>query len=212
MSAYHEIYLNSAMSRLGEMFDFAINDFGISRDDFPGMFAMSSVSRRIEVGEPRFLVGMSGVELACEVILETTGITPVVDPEPCYFRTPDHWCGRTLSYYQWLRAMKFRDIFREIPYDDIYASYRTLHEADITKFVDIADERIRKNKKETNLKIIRTTYGYSQRDLSRMSGVSLRSIQMYEQRRKDINKGQADTVMSLSRALGCRMEDLLEQI
>ncbi len=43
-----------------------------------------------------------------------------------------------------------------------------------------------------------------------MSGVSLRSIQMYEQRQKDINKAQSDSIYRLAKSLGCTMEDLLE--
>ena len=45
----------------------------------------------------------------------------------------------------------------------------------------------------------------------RISGVSLRSIQMYEQRNKNINKANADTVYQLAKALGCTMEDLIEK-
>ena len=63
---------------------------------------------------------------------------------------------------------------------------------------------------ETNLKRIRLIYGCSQRELAEMSGVSLRSIQMYEQRNKDINKAQAESLYCLAKGLGCTMEDLLE--
>ena len=45
---------------------------------------------------------------------------------------------------------------------------------------------------------------------AKRSNVSLRSIQMYEQRNKDINKASAETVLSLAKVLGCTMEDLLE--
>ena len=41
-------------------------------------------------------------------------------------------------------------------------------------------------------------------------GVSLRSIQMYEQKVNDIDKAQARTLYKLSRVLGCSIEDLLE--
>ena len=44
------------------------------------------------------------------------------------------------------------------------------------------------------------------------SGVSFRTIQQYEQRQKDINKAQAETLLRLSRSLFCNMEDLLEKI
>ena len=64
---------------------------------------------------------------------------------------------------------------------------------------------------ETNLKRIRTTKGYSQKKLAEQSGVSLRSIQMYEQRRKDINKAQSNSLFRLAKALYCTMEDLMEE-
>lgn len=42
------------------------------------------------------------------------------------------------------------------------------------------------------------------------SGVSLRSIQMYEQRKNDIDKAQGQTLYKLAATLGCTIEDLLE--
>ena len=89
--------------------------------------------------------------------------------------------------------------------------YYTLHEADITKFVDIADERIRAHFRDTNLKRIRNAYGCTQAELAKRSGVTLRSIQMYEQRNKDINKASADALYRISKVLGCSMESLLEK-
>ena len=89
--------------------------------------------------------------------------------------------------------------------------YYTLHEADITKFVDIVDSKLKEYFPETNLKRIRTTYGFTQAELAKRSDVSLRSIQMYEQRNKNINKASADTMYSLAKALGCTMEDLIER-
>lgn len=63
---------------------------------------------------------------------------------------------------------------------------------------------------ETNLKRIRTAKGYSQKQLAELSGVSLRAIQTYEQRQKDINKAQSDSLHRLAKALDCTMENLLE--
>lgn len=63
----------------------------------------------------------------------------------------------------------------------------------------------------TNLKRIRTAYGYTQAELAERSGVSLRSIQMYEQRNKNINKVSVDMVNSLAKVFGCTMEDLIER-
>ena len=51
--------------------------------------------------------------------------------------------------------------------------------------------------------------GYTQKDLSEQSGVTLRSIQQYEQGKKKIQNASAETVRALARSLGCQMEDLL---
>lgn len=61
-----------------------------------------------------------------------------------------------------------------------------------------------------NLKRYRTASGMSQSQLSEATGVSLRKIQGYEQGNLDINKGEAIGLYKLSKALGCRMEQLLE--
>jgi transcriptional regulator with XRE-family HTH domain len=52
---------------------------------------------------------------------------------------------------------------------------------------------------------------FTQAELARRSGVSLRSIQMYEQRNKDINKAGAEALYRLSKVFGCSMEDLPEK-
>jgi transcriptional regulator with XRE-family HTH domain len=64
--------------------------------------------------------------------------------------------------------------------------------------------------KSSKLKLIRIQKGMKQSDLSKASGVPLKSIGNYEQLRRDINKAQADIVYRLANALGCSMEDLME--
>ena len=112
---------------------------------------------------------------------------------------------------EWFSARSFSEIFIVFSFSDLQKMYYTLHEADITKFVDIADEIIKEHFKDTNLKRIRTSYGCTQAELANRSGVSLRSIQMYEQRNKDINKASAEALYRISKVLGCGIEDLLEK-
>lgn len=38
-----------------------------------------------------------------------------------------------------------------------------------------------------------------------------KEFQMYEQRNKNINKASADTMYSITKALGCTIEDLIER-
>ena len=208
--AYQETYLSKAQSVLGDAFDYAVNTCNISGDDFAKLFMASTVSRRMENGEPSLLAGKSGIEIAVDVVRETTGKKIDTLPQEHFGRSKEYWAGWAIAYYQWFSARKFNDIFKAIPFDDLQKMYYTLHEADISKFVDIADKRIKEHFNDTNLKRIRTAYGCSQAKLAKLSGVSLRSIQMYEQRKKNINKASADALYNIAKVLGCTMEDLLE--
>lgn len=70
--------------------------------------------------------------------------------------------------------------------------------------------RIEQARGETRFAAMRKRLGLSQRELTHRSGVSLRSIQMREQRNKDINRAQACSAAALFRVPHCTMEDLLE--
>lgn len=62
----------------------------------------------------------------------------------------------------------------------------------------------------SKLKRIREAAGFSQSQLAKASGVSVRMIQHYEQGVNDINAAGALTVYKLAQALNCSIEDLLE--
>ncbi len=209
--AYREIYLSKAQAALGDALDYAINACGIPGEDFVKLFIISEISRRMENGEPSILAGKSGIEIASDVVLETTGKILDAEPAGILSRSMEYWIGWAVAYYQWYSARSYSEIFKVLSFDELRRMYYTLHEADISKFADVADERIREYFKDTNLKRIRTAYGCTQAALAEQSGSTLRSIQMYEQRRKDINKASAETLYRIAKALGCTIEDLIEK-
>lgn len=210
MHAYQEIYLSNAQAALGDAFDYAVNTCGISGSDFSKLFVVSTISRRMENGEPKYLSGKSGIEIVHDVVLETMGKELTTPPQENMWRSCEYWIGWAVAYYQWYSARKYSDIFKALPFDELQRMYPTLHEADITKFVVVADKHLKNCFPETSLKRIRSAYGCSQSELAQLSGVSLRSIQMYEQRNKDINKASVETIFRLAKALGCQIEDLME--
>lgn len=63
---------------------------------------------------------------------------------------------------------------------------------------------------ETKLKWIRQMRGLSQSQLARESGVCLRAIQNYEQRRRRIDLATGTVLYRLATALEVNMEQLLE--
>ena len=209
--AYQEIYLSNAQSMLGDAFDYGINACHIPGSSFVKLFAASTISKRLENGEPSYLSGKSGIEVAREILAETTGKVPDAAPQEHFDRSREYWIGWAVAYYQWFSGRSYSDIFQVVTFEELQKMYDPLHEADITKFADILDARMREFFADTSLKRIRTAYGCTQAELAKRSGVSLRSIQMYEQRNKDINKASAETLLRLSRALGRTMEDLMEK-
>lgn len=209
--AYQKIYLSKAQAVLGDAFDYAINVCSLSGTDFVKLFVGSSVSKRMENGEPAYLAGKSGIEIVVEIIAETMGKELHVEPHEHFGRSREYWIGWAVAYYQWYSGRKYSEIFKAVSFEDLQKMYYTLHEADVSKFAAIMDARMKDAFPETNLKRIRTVYGCTQAELAKRSNVSLRSIQMYEQRNKDINKASVETVYRLAKALGCTMEDLIEK-
>lgn len=210
MRAYSEDYLRLAQRILGDMLDYAVNICDMNADDYFEMFAISNAAEQFERGNPKYVAGMTGCELVKEILW--TSRHSVLDiPDEMYLdKSPEYWAGWALAYYQWYTAKSFLRIHEAVSLEEILYMYPTLHEADIMKFVEIMDEKVKAFYADTNLKRIRVHAGLSQRELSELSGVPVRQIQLFEQRQRDINKTQAMNIWKLSRVLGCEIEDLLE--
>ena len=81
-----------------------------------------------------------------------------------------------MAYYQWETSMPFAEIVHYIPMQDIIALYSPYHEMDIRQFVDKMNALYRAAQPDTNLKRLRKSAGFSQRELAEMSGVTLQKI------------------------------------
>ena len=208
--AYNELYLNDAKENLAEFFDYAINSCKFDADFFAKLFVQSGYADKFERGNPAIIAGMSGIELAKKVI--TYAYPNWKFPERIFSqdRSNVYWAGWALAEYQWATCKRFKDIFSRISLSQIISMYHVYHEMDIEHFIEDMNRNYDSVERETHLKTIRENRGISQAELAKLSGVSLRSIQMYEQKVNHIDKAQAGTVYKLSRVLGCTVEDLLE--
>ena len=209
--AYDKVYLEKSRTALGRMLDFAVYDLKYDIADFFDLFIKSGVADRFETGDFTVIVGMSGVELAYEV-LEISGITGErIKPNYTIDRSEEFWAGWALAYYQWETSMRFAEIIRYIPIKDVVALYWPYHEMDIRQFVDQMNAMYKAAKPETNLKLLRQKAGLSQRELAALSGIPVRTIQQYEQRQKNINKAQAEYLVMLAKTLYCEVDELIEK-
>ena len=207
--AYKEIYLNHAADNFGSMTDYAINYCQLDGDFFLQMFISSGFVQQFENGNPRVIVGMSGVDLANRVICNVTEKTPSVKLSDSNYRTAEYWGGWALAQYQWYTAFNFSTIMRILSFKEILNLYSSLHTADISKFYSVINKMYARKYPQINLKRFREAAGLSQAQLAAQSEVSLRSIQMYEQRNKDIKKAQAITLAKIASVLGCELKELL---
>lgn len=208
--AYSEYYLSDAKTRLASMLDYAINDLNQAPDWFAKLFVQSGMALKFETGNPSVVAGMSGVEIAKEVIRYAYKDKEFSQASFSQDRSPEYWAGWALAEYQWFTGRRYKDIFAKISLSDIIAMYKLYHEMDIRQFIDSMENRYKDIERETKLKTIRENRGLSQTELAEQAGVNVRSIQMYEQRMNDIDKAQAHTLYKLARVLGCTVEDLLE--
>ena len=110
--AYQEIYLSKAQSVLGDAFDYALNICNLSGSDFVKLFVASSISKRMENGEPAYLAGKSGSEIEVEIIAETMGKELPIEPHEHFGRSREYWIGWAVAYYQWYSSRKYSDIFK----------------------------------------------------------------------------------------------------
>lgn len=202
--AYDKSYLGPARASLGRSLDYAVYDAGYALADYYELFLASEYAERFERGDFRVLAGMSGVELARQVMQAAGRGRPFPEPGERTARSPEYWTGWALAYYQWESCRSFAEIESVVGISTICDMYMPYHEMDISSFVRAMDERMRSVQTETRLKRMRASLGLTQRELAERSGVPLRSIQQYEQGQKSINKASFETVLALASALHCR--------
>ena len=207
--AYDEMYLDDAMECLGAAVEYAVLHCNVGGQEFLDLFVAGGVADEFGRGNVKYISGMSGIELARHVLSkcgvsvgEYTDIAHINYP-------PEYWCGWILAYYQWYSGKSFAFICRKIKFQMLMDVYGVLHEADPSKAEDVFDQ-IMVRKEETNLAYYRKMRGLSQSQLAKASGVSVRSIQLFEQRKSNINNAQYNHLSAIAKVLGCEVEDLLE--
>ena len=142
--AYKKTYLNGAMRNLAVMMDCGVRKYGYPIEEFYDKFISSEVSRQFAAGNPRYLVGMSGAELA-DLVVMTTGGTVSKKNDGTFTVGPEYWAGWVLAYYHWLSRRSFSYMQRKgLGVNEVVNMYYPMHEADLSKFAEVADSIIEK--------------------------------------------------------------------
>lgn len=207
--AYDKVYLRIAQRSLGEMLSYAVYDLGYELEDYYKIFLQSEYSMRFSKGDLFVITGMSGAELAIRVL--DIPDDDIIMPSYNTAKSQEYWTGWILAYYQWENGKTFEMIDKEIPICKIRNMYNPYHEMDISSAILKLREMSQVSRAETYLKKLRKRAGISQSILAEETGIPVKTIQQYEQHRKDINKAQVEYVVRLSKALCCEPQDILEE-
>ncbi len=230
--AYDEVFLDRSAYTLGRMLDYSFYSLHFDVPAMMDLFIASGTASLFERGDIRITAGMSGIELAYEV-LEKSGIA-FERTQPRYTKglSPEYWCGHTLAHIQWKTCLPFDHIMKSfspaafiseygmnrmsfldsLPFDisdegrtDKARSFGSrFSEEAASKFTaSAAGGSSTEKAKETPLKKMRIKNSLSQSSLAKASGIPLRTIQQYEQRQKDLSKARAEYLLALSRVLNC---------
>ena len=207
--AYDKVYLRIAQRSLGDMLNYAVYDCGYELEEYYRLFLESDYSRRFAKGDLFVIAGMSGAELAIKVL--DIPDDDIIMPSYNTAKSQEYWTGWLLAYYQWESNKPFDLIDREIPISKIRNMYNPYHEMDISAAILKMRELSQNARVDTSLKKLRQRAGLSQSQLAVETGIPVKTIQQYEQRRKDINKAQVEYVIRLSKALCCEPQEILEE-
>ena len=208
--AYYDDYVSDAQDTLGNMFEYGVNLCKIDPEHFFTMFLNSGLAEQFEKGNPRVVAGMSGGELAKEVIRKSTGQEPDVEEEYFLDKSPEYWAGWILAYYQWETGRSFRKISEYLSISDILCMYPTMHEADVSKFVDTAESIYVRKHTSTYFHKKCTRLNYSLDRIASESNISSEIIQKLDSDRTCIWDLSVRDLYKLTKILDCSMEELLE--
>lgn len=207
--SYNKSYLPDAMNNLADAFDTAASLYKFKLDYFLKLFIISGIASQFEIGNPKYVVGKSGVELVADVVSKTNAADIIIPKSPYKESTEEYWTGWVLAYYQWCTNKRFRDIQKIISMEELKGKYNPYHEMDEQKLVDYINSKSDVSNRIKRLQAYRKALGLSQSQLANESGINLRTLQQYEIGAKDLDKASASTVLALSKTLKCDIEDLI---
>ncbi len=206
VKAYDKKELPQVISTLGKAFEFAEKCLPEGAAGFYRRFANSSVAATCTGPDAHPEIGGSAIELVLDVNEDASIDTLLMNEKRLSKQETRRlrWEAELLCRYQWETGLPFPAVFRTLSPERLHAE---LPPAEVVQKISVPETH---ESTTTSLARIRRERGLSQAGLAKASGVTLRSIQQYEQRKKDISHAQARSVLALAQALSCTMEELLE--
>ena len=111
-TAYDDVCLKRASDTLGRMLDYSVYSLHYDIASMMDLFTASGLAALFERGDIRVIAGMSGIELAYEV-LERSGLSyERTTPRHTISLSAEYWCGCALAKMQWASSQPFDRIMK----------------------------------------------------------------------------------------------------
>lgn len=136
--AYSELYILDAQKTIAHSFDYAVNKMNLSLEEYASKFLSFKYLNLLETGDPHYLAGMSGIELAKEIC----GKENIDFGNLPYNPKVEYWTGWILSYYQWAKNTNYKKILSKFPIEKFKKAYPTFHECNKNRMIEYMDEVI----------------------------------------------------------------------
>lgn len=208
MKSSNDRLVITAIELIAEMFEYAKCHLHIECDEFFDMLNKTHLSNRLYNLDIIYIYGKSSIEIINDIYNINDMKMKLFDKNEFLKNDKYYWIGLVIASYCYGKKISFKEIGKRIKPSQLLKMYNTMHEAPHMKVIDEIDKIL--NRQESILKHIRQSKNISQSELSILSGVSLRSIQMYEQKKKNISKASFEIVKRLANSLSIKMEDLYE--
>lgn len=115
--------LDRAVYTFSCMTSYALCVCGLSPDEFMKLFLSSGIAKPFETNNPKYVEGMSGMELA-ELVFSKTGYVKKTETAPFCVedKGPEFWAGGLLAWCQGRLGVRFEDILEKgMPLSEILA-------------------------------------------------------------------------------------------
>lgn len=142
--AYSELYIDDAREEIAFSFDYAVKGLHLALNEYLQKFLAFEYIHLLENGNPHYLGGMSG----CELAMEICGRQGEAYHDVPYQSEVEYWIGWIACLYQWLRNVPYSEIFSKFTLDRFVGSYPTFHECNETRMIEYMDNVILEGKHE----------------------------------------------------------------
>lgn len=132
---YSELYVEDAMTTVAFSFDYAVRALNLTLEEYLDKFLNFQYIHLLETGNPHYVAGMSGCELALEICGLDDG-----PKSPPYEPWIEYWIGMNLAKYQWLRNIPYKEIIEKFSLERFKYAFPSMHQEHPNRIIEYMDE------------------------------------------------------------------------